>query len=122
MPPIYTTETPVAVENSNGSSKRSQRCQNCGTWLDHLVRLSGKTPGNCSIEGCDKPATDGAHVLRPLARKDEYRNHSYILPMCHSHNMSTDQLIVKPGSTFVWANVSETCGKISKAKTHRPLD
>lgn len=111
MKTVYTTPEEVVVKNCTGSSKKSSTCPNCGNWITHWETLSFKIAGTCSIKDCKEKATDGAHVLRPNAKCEDYKTHPYILPMCHSHNLSTETLKVKSGSTFVWANVQETCGK-----------
>jgi hypothetical protein len=59
-------------------------------------------------------ATVGSHTLRPLAKNDNYKTHVYIIPMCSKHNgKHGKQLKVKQNTTFVYANVSKTCGNRS---------
>ena len=110
MKMVYTVESNVTVKNENGTSKRSS-CS-CGGWLKHWEKLSGKTAGKCMIKNCNNDAVDGAHITRPKAENEDYKTHSYIIPMCKEHNLQVGkELSTKENTTFVWANVSETCGK-----------
>ena len=104
----YQVTTPVKIKNANGTSQR--KCA-CGSWLDHWKKFSQKNPGVCSVSGCGKIATLGAHVVRPLAKNEAYKTTPYIVPMCSHHNSQQDQEFdsIAP-RTFVWANVAETCG------------
>jgi hypothetical protein len=107
---VYTTVDEVAVKNENGTSNRKD--PNCGSWISHWEKISKLQKSFCRISGCNNLATDGAHITRPYAKIDDYKTHSYILPMCPEHNGKHGEiLLAKPGSTFVWANISETCGK-----------
>lgn len=109
---IYTITKSVRVKNVVGSSKTSPKCANCGTWIDHWFRFSGKATGDCRVKGCANKATVGAHVTRPIATQEELRTHHYIIPMCAEHNgMHGAELDTKDHVTFVRANVAETCGK-----------
>lgn len=110
MKTVYTVESSVIVKNENGTSKRPL-CS-CGGWLKHWENLSGKKSTKCMIKDCNNDAFDGAHITRPKAEKDEYKTYSYIVPMCKEHNgKHGEELATKKNVTFVWANVSETCGK-----------
>lgn len=104
---VYSVSESVKVKNANGTTERS--CS-CGTWLDHWKNYSKKSAGTCSVSGCDKQATVGAHVTRPNAKGNEYRTAPYIIPMCSSHNGKHGETFSsKDSATFVWANVQETC-------------
>ena len=53
-----------------------------------------------------------AHITRPNAKYDKYKTASYIVPMCPSCNGQNGQTFTaKNNTTFVWANVSKTCGQ-----------
>lgn len=109
MDTVYSVETKVKIKNEVGTSQRP-RCS-CGSWLDHWKKYSKKPPGKCCVAGCNNDATVGAHVTRPAAQNHDYRTHSYLVPMCSEHNGSHGQTFsTKEGCTFVWANVSSTCG------------
>lgn len=57
-------------------------------------------------------ATVGAHITRPNAKNEDYKTHSYIVPMCVEHNgKHEEEFKSRENYTFVWANVSQTCGK-----------
>jgi hypothetical protein len=108
MKKVYTTTDCVKIKNANGTADRE--CE-CGSWLEHWENFSGQTATKCAVSGCDNIATDGAHVTRPIAKNDDYKTHSYIVPMCKSHNgQHGAEFDTKENTTFVWANVSKTCG------------
>jgi len=111
MKVMYKSSKSATVTNANGTAEK--KCPNCGTWLDHWKLFSKEIAGVCSILNCKNDAEVGAHVLRPLANPEEYKTHPYIIPMCKEHNgkSSTDQMKTKENTTFVWANVKETCGE-----------
>ncbi|QDX30965.1 hypothetical protein [Dickeya poaceiphila] len=108
----YLMEESVTVRNEKGSSRKTD--PNCKTWIKHWENYSGKKANSCSIKGC-KETDDlvGAHVLRPYAKNEDYKKHPYIIPMCDTHNGKSheEEQTTKPNTTFVWANVSETCGE-----------
>ncbi len=107
---VYSVSKQVTVKNENGTSSRSA-C-GCGSWIAHWEKISGQSAGLCVIEGCQKKGTEGAHTTRPLAENDDYKTHSYIVPMCSMHNgKHGESFKTKNAVTFVWANVKGTCGK-----------
>lgn len=107
---VYSVRDSVKVQNEKGTSKRPL-CT-CGGWLKHWEKFSKKKQKQCSIVDCDKIANAGAHITRPQAKNEDYKTHSYIVPMCTSHNSMHGEIFeTKENSTFVWANVQETCGK-----------
>ena len=107
---VYSVEGSVKVKNENGTSKRPV-CT-CGSWLNHWEKFSQKKQRKCSIENCNELTYSGAHVTRPNAKNEKYKNHSYILPMCNSHNNLQGKILsTKENCTFVWANIKETCDK-----------
>ncbi len=110
MKVTYTTTEEVKVKNENGTANRKD--ENCGTWIKHWEKFSKLKQTVCSIKGCSNSGTEGAHTTRPNATSEEYKTHSYILPMCPEHNgKHGETLTAKSRSTFVWANIAETCGK-----------
>lgn len=110
MKPVYTVDEQVVLKNENGTSSRPN-CT-CGSWIGHWEELCGLKAGKCSVAGCELEGTEGAHITRPNAKNEDYKTHSYIVPMCKKHNgKHGERLKSKVGVTFVWANVKETCGK-----------
>ena len=110
MNTVYSVSENVKVKNENGTSKRPA-CS-CGSWLEHWENYSGKIQTKCSIKDCDELAEVGAHITRPNAKNADYKTHSYILPMCTTHNNQRGEILTtKKNCTFVWANVKETCDK-----------
>lgn len=106
---VYTVEESVIVKNEIGTSKRG--ICGCGSWLKHWEKVSDELVICCSVEDCFELAEHGAHVLRPYAKNEAYKRKSYIIPMCPTHNgQHGKELRVRIGTTFVWANVNETCG------------
>lgn len=106
---VHTVSTTAVLKNENGTSTRPN-CA-CGSWIDHWEKLSGLKAGICSVDGCNLAGTEGAHITRPKAKDEDYRMHSFIVPMCKAHNgKHGETLISKSGITFVWANVQKTCG------------
>ena len=106
--------------NKSGTSKTSPCCPNCGSWIDHWERISGKTvptPGNCAIQGCTGRTKDGK-----LARiegchvtiKGYTDQRVFIAPICQCCNQKGDgaELVLTKPMTLVWSNVRDTCGKL----------
>ena len=106
--------------NKNGSSKTSKVCPNCGTWISHWKKLSGKDlpkDGDCAVAMCDGKTKnghlakiEGCHVII----KGETDNSVYIAPLCESCNHCAEgtNLQLKRDTVLVRANVSETCSKL----------
>lgn len=94
----------MKVKNINGTS---DNVCNCGSWLAHWEKFSNKTAGLCTEKDCIESAEVGAHV-----QKDSLTDSSwYIVPLCKKHNATKDPLDLVGTTTFVSANVSNTCGK-----------
>ena len=70
------------------------------SWLDYYQRLTNKTDLTCSVAGCNNKATDGAHVYNTKTHSKA----KYIVPLCHSCNMSQSELSLKQGIPLVSAN------------------
>lgn len=109
MDTVYSCHESVKIQNANSTAMRS--CS-CGGWLQHWEKYSKQKADRCSVAGCSKRADVGAHVTRPWAKSDAYRTAPYIIPMCSSHNGQRGETFAsKAPVTFVWANVTETCGR-----------
>lgn len=104
MSTSFKSSLPECITNANGTSRFEDK--NCGTWIQHWKNFGGNTNKPiCCVSSCTEEGTEGAHV-----RIDSQE--LYIVPMCNSHNgMHGKILIAKPGTIFVRANQSETCGK-----------
>ena len=104
----YSVDDGVYIKNENGTSTR--KCK-CGSWLHHWELFGGQKASTCCVSKCHNDAEHGAHVTRPWANNDDYKTHVYIVPMCPQHNSQHgDSFHTKDHTTFVWANVSKTCG------------
>lgn len=58
-------------------------CYTCGTWISHWESCTGKDrPSKCSVAGCNKDVTDGAHVFNTDLLG------TWIAPTCHECNVS----------------------------------
>lgn len=109
MKTLYSVKDQVKIKNEVGTSRRSP-CS-CGSWLSHWKKYAKTSPGKCSVAGCKNDASVGAHITRPNAKIENYKTHSYIVPMCDDHNGQHGKIFTsKQNCTFVWANVSKTCG------------
>ncbi|MEZ8650343.1 hypothetical protein AB6D92_15305 [Vibrio splendidus] len=108
MNKVYSVKDGVKIKNANGTGNR--KCK-CDSWLAHWEKYTKKTALTCCVKGCNAKATVGAHTTRPIAKNEDYKTHPYILPMCSSHNGKHGQELYSKGNvSFVWANVSQTCG------------
>ena len=93
--------TPTGWTNKNGTAFRN--CS-CGTWKAHWIKHAQKSwPGICSVEGCNSPATLGAHVYN--SEVDGER----IVPMCDSCNKRSTPFTLKGNVTLPRANTAMTC-------------
>jgi hypothetical protein len=90
--------------NKNGTSDR--QC-NCGTWIQHWLNFSNsRVKPICSVYGCATRAEVGAHVMKSNSTDKS----TYIIPMCRSHNNSTQEFDIKASTILVPASVKDTCG------------
>lgn len=81
----------ITVRNIRGTSDSK------GNWLERWKNENGYRPSDsvhCCVKDCPHRATDGAHVL-----KDGSGKHQFIVPMCHSHNLTYDVDL----SVYNWA-------------------
>lgn len=90
-------------KNKKGTEDRSCRC---GSWKQHWINYSEKSwPEKCSVLGCDKSATLGAHVINSEVSGE------YIIPACDSCNKLSSEFNLKVETTLVSANRDKTCEK-----------
>ncbi|EJL6263672.1 hypothetical protein NTE12_005348 [Vibrio harveyi] len=110
MKKVYSVSSNVKIKNANGTADK--KCKKCGSWIAHWEAYSKESAKVCSVKGCsEKKDLVGAHITRPIANNEDYKTHPYIVPMCSSHNGEHGETFEsKANTTFVWANVSKTCG------------
>jgi hypothetical protein len=95
----------MQVRNLNGTSSNS--C-NCGSWLNHWFRHSGKIATSCAVVGCKNPPAVGGHVQKSSLFDMSW----YIAPLCSSCNAKWGQTLnLYDDLVLVSANVSHTCGR-----------
>jgi hypothetical protein len=93
----------MKVVNIKGTANRTCKC---GSWLQHWINCTRQpVPLFCAVEGCLRSPKLGAHVRYA----NESHGKHYIIPMCSTHNESTEVLSIKAGIDPVSANKSETC-------------
>ena len=93
-------------KNKGGTSKRDCKC---GSWKQHWINNTSESwPSKCSVEGCNKSATCGIHVINSNVEGEQ------IAPACGSCNQLEEEFNLKGGITVVSANKSETCEKQRK--------
>lgn len=105
------TQDALDVCNEKGSSLRSPKCPNCGSWKKHWEKLSRiKDPILCSNLDCCKTATVGGHVVFANAKTGP----KFIIPLCESCNgISSDEIYtIRKGTIMVSANCKDTCDKL----------
>ena len=101
----------IKVKNVNGVATSDCRC---GSWLKHWDKFSSNRIGFCRVEGCANIAEVGAHVQKESDPK------WYVVPFCQLHNsMGAPSYFVIEGTTFVSANVVETCGLADSTMTEQ---
>ena len=92
-------------KNIKGTSDRSCKC---GSWKNHWIKYSGESwPEKCSVKGCNRDATLGAHV------RNIYKDITgeYIIPMCDICNKRDTTFSIKQNTVPVPANKNKTCEK-----------
>lgn len=103
--------------NRNGTADQSPRCPNCGAWINHWHVMSQEVipeDGCCVVcKGVDKDGNkqpiEGCHVMLT----DPHDRRVFIAPLCKMCNAKHgQQLTLSRQVTLVWANSSETCGKL----------
>ncbi|AEW85175.1 hypothetical protein B0A78_12095 [Flavobacterium columnare NBRC 100251 = ATCC 23463] len=93
------------VKNINGTSDNNCKC---GSWLQHWKKYSKQDVDSCSEKSCsEKKDLVGAHVQK----SDSSDMSWYIIPLCKTHNKSTDDLEITTSRKLVSANKKETCEK-----------
>jgi hypothetical protein len=96
-------------KNVKGSSKKSPKCPNCGSWINHWKKLCGLDSVSadnqkCAVYACDNPAEDGAHI------ENNDVSGIYIAPMCHKCNEKDGMFTLEDKTILVVSNVSNSCG------------
>ena len=95
----------MKLKNINGTS--DNLCS-CGSWLNHWQKFSGQSlPAYCPEKDCIETNLVGAHVQKAFSVEDKW----YIIPLCKTHNKSSQTIEVLDSINLVPANRSETCGK-----------
>lgn len=117
---------PRIVQHNTGSSKKSPKCKNCGSWKNHWIKFADGWPQYCSCEPCAQEdyevndffeeviretnasfkgnADRGAHVIHVLSKND---TRVFIVPVCESDNPSNDSKVtIAAGTWFVRADQS----------------
>lgn len=92
----------MRITNINGTSQTTCKC---GSWLDHWKNFSGQIILFCPVNGCANIDLVGAHVQRAYNIDNKW----YILPLCKSHNNSSEILDVLDRYKLVSANKQQTC-------------
>ena len=92
----------MRITNINGTSQINCKC---GSWLKHWENFSGQKITFCPVNGCVNIDLVGAHVQRA----HNIDNKWYILPLCKSHNNSSEILDVLDRYKLVSANKQKTC-------------
>ena len=101
----------VNVCNEKGSSIRSPKCVNCGSWKNHWQKFAkNKWPVLCCNSNCQNSATVGGHVVFA----DNKNGRKYIVPLCDECNKkSSDEVfMIDEGTVMVSDNCSDTCDKL----------
>lgn len=78
----------MKVINVNGSQGSHYRSLGITDWM---ARKGTSLKPSCSVCGCNQRATDGAHVVKVGSGDRRW----YMMPACHAHNMSSDELELK---------------------------
>src|SRR5271154_6176419 len=95
----------MLVKNIN--ARRQSSCQ-CGSWLDHWAKISGRPlPEYCSEPRCMRKPELGAHVQKVGSMDTSW----YIIPLCVRHSIKADFLEIVDTTTLVSAHVNDTCAR-----------
>lgn len=77
-------------KNKGGTSKRGENPSMKSLW----IKKNYPWPEKCSVAGCEKCATDGAHMINSqTGSMDEW-----IVPTCHFHNEQEDVELTLKGN------------------------
>ncbi len=119
-------------KNQQGTGERAP-CS-CDSWMKHWENYYSGTginkfmgihpqpiwPTECSVFGCSKKPTLGAHVIKLNCKLGDIviNPHLYIgeqiVPMCIScNNDRSQEFNLKVGVVCVSANINETCKKVN---------
>ena len=110
----------TVLVNRNGTSKMGPSCPNCGPWIDHWQKISGKSApnaGHCAIKGCTGRTKDGSPAQMEgchVTIKGCEDKRIFIVPICQCCNHKPDgaELVLSKSMTLVWGNVQNTCEKL----------
>lgn len=97
--------TVMKVFNLKGTGDKT--CE-CGSWVNHWEKFSGRVAVICSASGCLSMCDAGAHVIKGGGSIDQSH---YIVPLCSEHNAQTGELDISNETVLVSANVDLTCEK-----------
>jgi hypothetical protein len=90
----------------NISQADEQACQ-CGSWLNHWEKISGRKQWLCPEVNCDNRASVGALVIKPAGCDDRL----YVLPLCHQHGAQAGtEIEVVEAAMLVPAYSGAKCG------------
>ncbi|MCL2572925.1 MAG: hypothetical protein FWE34_00055 [Defluviitaleaceae bacterium] len=94
------------LTNWTHKSGTSERECDCGSWLNHYINFSRTEPLICSVEGCNKKAEHGMHMIN----SDSGVSGEKIIPGCIScHGKKNTAFILKKETKDVSANKLKTC-------------
>ena len=94
----------------NASNTATDKCPNCGDWIDHWQRFSEqKLPPVCPVYGCTETKLEGAHIELVGYVQENQVGYIFIVPLCHTHNMTKDELDTED-IALVHADLKMTCG------------
>ena len=109
--------TRTVLLNRNGTADQSPACPNCHSWINHWHVMTNRDipmEGDCATcdgydENGNKLPIEGCHVM--LVDSNDRR--VFIAPLCKKCNgrHGAQLTLVKP-VTLVWANASQTCGRL----------
>jgi hypothetical protein len=90
----------------NISHVKEHSCQ-CGNWLNHWEKISGRKQWLCPEVNCDNRASVGALVIKPDGRDDRL----YVLPLCHEHGaLAGREIEVVEAAMLIPAYSGAKCG------------
>jgi len=92
------------VKNINGTS---QNICSCGSWLQHWGNFSNQTTKYCIEKSCINKDLVGAHIQKANSTDQNW----YIIPLCKTHNASTEEIEISDSYKLVSANKNLSCEK-----------
>jgi hypothetical protein len=76
----------------------------CGSWLEHWEKHSKRPALFCSEEGCINTNLVGAFVQKTNDDKNRF-----LLPLCHTHNTSKEELEITSSTILIPLNKKNPC-------------